>query len=279
MGILNVTPDSFSDGSQLAVGGTGPFAVDLGKVLSRARAMVDAGAVILDIGGESTRPGAQAVTPEEEISRVVPVIELLRAELDVCLSVDSSDSRVLDAAIQSGVHFVNDVRALGKDGALDVVARSNVGVCLMHMLGQPRTMQDSYHYDDVVLDVRQFLAERLSRCESAGIARERITIDPGFGFGKSIAHNYQLLNRLDTLLALDVPVLVGISRKSMIGAVTGRDLDQRLPGSVAAATIALQRGARIVRSHDVAATVDAIRVHCALAMSATESLSDARNEN
>jgi dihydropteroate synthase len=140
----------------------------------------------------------------------------------------------------------------------------------MHMLGQPRTMQDSFQYDDVVLDVRQFLAERLERCESAGIARQRITIDPGFGFGKSITHNYQLLDRLDTLLGLDVPVLVGISRKSMIGAVTGRDVDRRLPGSVAAATIALQRGARIVRSHDVAATVDAIRVHCALAKSRSE---------
>lgn len=264
MGILNVTPDSFSDGSQLAVAGAGTFAVDLEKVLARARAMVDAGAVILDIGGESTRPGARAVTPEEEIGRVVPVIECLRAELDVCLSVDSSDCTVLDAAIRSGVHFVNDVRALGKEGALEVVANSNVGVCLMHMLGQPRTMQENFHYDDVVQDVRHFLTERLERCEAAGIERGRITVDPGFGFGKSVAHNYQLLDRLDILSSLDVPVLVGISRKSMIGAVTGRDIDQRLAGSVAAATIALQRGARIVRSHDVAATVDAIRVHCAL---------------
>lgn len=275
MGILNVTPDSFSDGSQLAVAGAGAFTVDLDKVLVRAREMVDAGAMILDVGGESTRPGAQAVSPEEEIARVVPVIECLRGELDVCLSIDSSEPGVIDAAIRSGAHLVNDVRALNVEGALEVVAGSEAGVCLMHMQGQPRTMQEQYHYEDVVRDVGQFLARQLERCEAAGIDRRRIVIDPGFGFGKSVDHNFQLLDRLETLSALGVPVLVGISRKSMIGAVTGRRVDQRLAGSIAAAAIALQRGARIIRSHDVAATVDAIRVHCALAASRSEALGDA----
>jgi dihydropteroate synthase len=249
--------------------------VDLDKVLVRAREMVDAGAMILDVGGESTRPGAQAVSPEEEIARVVPVIECLRGELDVCLSIDSSEPGVIDAAIRSGAHFVNDVRALNVEGALEIVAGSEAGVCLMHMQGQPRTMQEQYHYEDVVRDVGQFLARQLERCEAAGIDRRRIVIDPGFGFGKSVDHNFQLLDRLETLSAIGVPVLVGISRKSMIGAVTGRRVDQRLAGSIAAAAIALQRGARIIRSHDVAATVDAIRVHCALAASRSEDLGDA----
>ena len=277
MGILNVTPDSFSDGSQLAVADAESFTVDLEKVLARARQMADAGATILDIGGESTRPGAQAVSAEQEIRRVIPVIECLREELDICLSIDSSEPQVLEAAVQSGANLVNDVRALGLDGALDVVAKSNVGVCLMHMQGQPRTMQDEYHYDDVVLDVRDFLAERLVKCEAAGIDRQRLIVDPGFGFGKSVAHNFRLLDQLHMLTSLELPVLVGISRKSMIGAVTGRGVTERLAGSIAAASIALQRGARIIRSHDVAATMDAIAVHCALENSGSDLRHGVRN--
>ncbi len=277
MGILNVTPDSFFDGSQLAVADAEAFTVDLEKVLARARQMADAGATILDIGGESTRPGAQAVSPEEEIRRVIPVIECLREELDICLSIDSSEPQVLEAAVLSGANLVNDVRALGLEGALDVVAKSNVGVCLMHMQGQPRTMQDEYHYDDVVLDVRDFLADRLEKCEAAGIDRRRLIVDPGFGFGKSVAHNFRLLDQLHTLTSLELPVLVGISRKSMIGAVTGRGVAERLAGSTAAASIALQRGARIIRSHDVAATMDAIAVHCALENSGLDLRRGVRN--
>lgn len=264
MGILNLTPDSFSDGSQLAAETSSDFQVDIGKVVARAHSMVDAGAMILDLGGESTRPGADAVSSDVEISRIIPALQRLRDELDVCLSVDTSSPAVMKAAISEGADMINDVRALTVDGALEVVASSTVSVCLMHMQGQPRTMQSDFHYEDVVVEVGNFLSERVAACNRAGINSRRLLVDPGFGFGKSIDHNYQLLGHLSELHSLNLPLLVGISRKSMLGAVTGREVHQRLAASVAAATVALRAGAKIIRSHDVAATMDAIRVHCAI---------------
>lgn len=261
MGILNVTPDSFSDGSQLAAESGATFRVDIDKALTRAAQMVNAGAVIIDVGGESTRPGAQAVSPEEEQARVIPVIQALRAQLDVCISIDTSSPAVMQAAIAAGAEMVNDVRALASPGALDVIANSNVAVCLMHMQGQPRTMQQTFHYADVVEDVLAFLRARVSACEAAGVERTRLVIDPGFGFGKSLEHNYTLLRSLQRFAVMELPVLVGLSRKSMIGGVIDRPVDERLAGSIAATVYALQGGARIVRTHDVAATSDAIRVH------------------
>lgn len=261
MGILNITPDSFSDGAQLASASSSAFRVDVDKALTRARQMVDAGAVILDVGGESTRPGAQAVSPDEEQARVLPVIEALRANLDVCISIDTSSPVVMQAAIAAGAEFVNDVRALASPGALELIARTKVAVCLMHMQGQPRTMQKTFHYTNVVEDVLAFLQERVAACEAAGMARSRLVVDPGFGFGKSLEHNFALLKSLPRFAVMELPVLVGVSRKSMIGGATDRPVDERLAGSIAATTYALQGGARIVRTHDVAPTIDAIRVH------------------
>ncbi len=264
MGILNLTPDSFSDGSQLAAATSNEFQIDLDKVMAHAHNMVEAGAMILDLGGESTRPGASAVSSDAEISRVIPALQRLREEFDVCLSVDTSSPEVMKAAIAEGADVINDVRALTVDGALEVVANSKVGVCLMHMQGQPHTMQKNFHYEDVVAEVMNFLSGRIAACNRAGIDSRRLLVDPGFGFGKSVDHNYQLLGQLSELQNLNVPLLVGISRKSMLGAITGREVDQRLAASVAAATVALRAGAKIIRSHDVAATMDAIRVHCAI---------------
>lgn len=264
MGILNLTPDSFSDGSRFATGDAANFQIDLDKVLAHAHSMVEAGASILDIGGESTRPGASAVSSEEEISRVIPALQRLKKEFDVCLSVDTSSPEVMKVAISEGASIINDVRALAVGDAMQVVAASNVGVCLMHMQGQPRTMQNDFHYENVVNEVWDFLSDRIAACNESGIDSERLLIDPGFGFGKSVDHNYELLGSLSELQSLQVPLLVGVSRKSMLGAVTGREVDQRLAASVAAATVALQAGARIIRSHDVAATMDAIRVNCAI---------------
>ncbi len=263
MGILNVTPDSFSDGSELGDSRKTSFSVDLVKVRQRADDMVSAGAQILDVGGESTRPGAEAVSLQEELDRVLPVIELLRSDLDVLVSVDTSSPEVMAEAVRLGAHMVNDIRALNKEAAVSTVAGSEVAVCLMHMQGQPRTMQQTYHYEDIVKEVSEFLKARLNVCLEAGIDRNRIVVDPGFGFGKSVTHNFTLLRKLDELLALEVPILAGISRKSMLGSVTDRAVGERLAASVAAATLALQGGAKIIRAHDVAATVDAIRVHCA----------------
>lgn len=262
MGILNITPDSFSDGSELASTGSTRFKFDSDKVRQRAQAMVASGAQILDVGGESTRPGAAAVALDEELARTIPVLELLRAEFDILLSIDTSSPEVMRAARAAGADLVNDIRALASEGALAAAAEGGnpPAVCLMHMQGQPRTMQQTYTYEDVVSEVAAFLQQRVAACEAAGIARDRIIIDPGFGFGKSVEHNYALLRHLQGLQQLDMPILVGISRKSMIGAVTGRSIDQRLAGSIAATTLALQAGAHIVRTHDVAATVDAIRV-------------------
>lgn len=251
MGIVNVTPDSFSDGGRHA---------DTAAALAHARRLVDEGADILDIGGESTRPGAAPVSVEEELARVLPVIEGSLG-LGAPLSVDTLKPEVMRAAIAAGVDIVNDVQALRRPGALDAVAASpSVGVCLMHMRGDPRTMQQQTGYDDVVAEVADFLRERLAALTGVGIAPERIVLDPGIGFGKTVAQNLELLRRQRELLALGRPLLLGWSRKSTLGTVTGRAVDERLPASLAAALGALLQGARIVRVHDVAATVDALKL-------------------
>ena len=252
MGILNVTPDSFSDGGRY---------LDLGAAVERAWRMVEEGADIIDVGGESTRPGAAPVPMEEEMIRVVPVIEAIAAKLPVPVSVDTSKPEVMGAAVVAGAGLVNDVRALRAPGALEMVAAFGVPVCLMHMRGEPRTMQRAPAYRDVVAKVRAFLLERVAACEAAGIPRERILIDPGFGFGKTLEHNLALMRRLDAFVETGLPVLVGVSRKSMIGALLGdAPVERRLHGSVAAAVVAACKGAAIVRVHDVAPTVEALRV-------------------
>jgi dihydropteroate synthase len=250
MGVVNITPDSFSDGGRF-------FEAD--RALAHARQLIDEGADIIDLGGESTRPGAAPVPPEEELRRVLPLVRALR-DCGVPLSVDTSRPDVIRAALDAGAAIVNDVRALTEPGALDAAANSDCGIVLMHMRGAPRTMQTDPHYADVVGDVIEFLRQRRDTAVASGVARERIVLDPGFGFGKSVAHNYTLLKRLDALCALGQPVLAGLSRKSMLGAVSGRDVGARVFASVAAAVIAVERGARIVRVHDVAATRDALSV-------------------
>lgn len=263
MGILNTTPDSFSDGAQLARSGSACFEVDVDKALRSAEGMLADGASIIDVGGESTRPGAAKVSLQEEMDRVLPVVEAIRQRLDVCISVDSSSPELMRAAVSAGAELINDVRALSRDGALTSAADSGAAICLMHMRGQPGTMQDDISYDNVVDEVSAYLLQRVEACRLAGVGDDRLLLDPGFGFGKTVAHNYQLLRGLPQLAKHGLPILVGISRKSMLGAVTGREVDDRLAASVAAATLAMQGGAKIIRSHDVAATVDAIRVHCA----------------
>lgn len=256
MGILNVTPDSFSDGGQFHA---------LDAALQHVEAMLEQGVDIIDIGGESTRPGATPVTLAEELARVVPVITAIRQRFDVPLSVDTSKPEVMQAAVAAGADMINDVRALQEPGALAVCADLSVPICLMHMQGQPRTMQHNPQYTNVVADVSQFFAERIQACIAAGIARERLILDPGFGFGKTLQHNVDLLAKLDTFSAFNLPLLVGMSRKSMIGALLNdRPVDERLHGSVAAAVIAAMKGASIVRVHDVAATADAMKIVNAL---------------
>ncbi|KHF24866.1 dihydropteroate synthase [Solemya velum gill symbiont] len=252
MGILNVTPDSFSDG--------GAF-TQLDKALLQAEQMVSAGAAIIDIGGESTRPGAKAVTQQQELDRVLPVIEAVSQRLDTPVSIDTSKAVVMKEAVAAGASFVNDVNALRAEGAVETAADLGVPVCLMHMQGEPRTMQQAPHYEDVVADVSDFLLARAHACEAAGISATQIVIDPGFGFGKTLEHNLTLLQQLDQLCSLGYPLLAGISRKSMIGTLLGdRPADQRLHGSVAAAVIAAMKGARLLRVHDVAETVDAVKI-------------------
>ncbi len=263
MGIINVTPDSFSDGAQLQRTGTDHFEVDLDLTLSRAEKMVRDGAIFIDVGGESTRPGAETVSVEEQLARVIPVIEAIHKNLDVCISVDTSSAEVIREAISAGAELVNDIRALSDADALQRAVESDVAICLMHMQGQPRTMQTTYQYDDVVEEVIEFLQRQVQKCIHAGVGKDRLLVDPGFGFGKSIEHNFKLLKHLSEFASIEVPLLVGISRKSMIGGVIDRPIDQRLAGSIAATTLALIGGARIVRTHDVAATLDAIRVNCA----------------
>lgn len=265
MGIINATPDSFSDGAQFNRGASSAqFSVDINKVLETVSSMVVEGATFIDVGGESTRPGAVAVTEEEELARVIPVIEAVRANFDVGISVDTSSPVTMRAAINAGAEMVNDVRALSRAGALQAVAQSGVSACVMHMQGQPDSMQESVSYTDVVNEVFEFLQKRIDACIETGIDKSCLLIDPGFGFGKSLQHNFSLLKHLHSFSSLGVPLLVGISRKSMIGGVTNRPVGERLAGSVAATMPALAGGAKIIRTHDVAATMDAIRVHCAL---------------
>ena len=250
MGILNVTPDSFSDGGRF---------VDRERALAHARRMVADGADIIDIGGESTRPGATAVPVDTELERVVPLVEALARE-GILVSVDTQKPDVMRAALAAGAGMVNDVRALQAPGAIEAAATGHAAVCLMHMQGEPRTMQAEPRYADVVTEVRDFLVGRAQACEAAGIARARIVIDPGFGFGKTVAHNLALLRGLRVLAETGYPVLAGLSRKSMLGGLAGRDVNDRAAASVAAALAAVARGAAIVRVHDVRATVDALKV-------------------
>jgi len=251
MGILNVTPDSFSDGGRFATAAA---------ALDRAACIVAEGATIVDVGGESTRPGAQAVAAEVEIARVAPVIEAIRARFDVAVSIDTSKPEVMAAAVDAGACIVNDVGALRAPGALEFAAGSGVGVCLMHMRGEPRTMQDDPRYEDVVAEVGAFLGAERRRCLEAGVPAESIALDPGIGFGKLIKHNLALLRDLAAIVALGSPVLVGVSRKSFIGRVLDREVAERLYGGLGLAALATASGAKIVRTHDVAPTVDVVRI-------------------
>jgi dihydropteroate synthase len=250
MGIVNVTPDSFSDGGQH---------LHRDAALAHAHQLIAEGADILDIGGESTRPGALPVSIQEELDRVLTIIEGLH-DAPVPISIDTCKHEVMQAAIAAGAQMVNDINALQDAAAMNIVAAGKVAVCLMHKQGKPQTMQQQPHYQNVVDEVSAFLRERIAAAEASGIQRKCIVIDPGFGFGKTLAHNLTLLRELNKLTELGVPVLAGLSRKSMLGALTGQDVGQRLPASVAAALIAVQRGASIVRVHDVRATVDALKI-------------------
>ncbi len=255
MGVLNVTPDSFSDGGRFA---------GLPAALAQAERLAGEGAAIIDVGGESTRPGAAPVDVGEELRRVIPVIERLVERLALPVSVDTCKPEVMRAAISAGASMINDVTALRAPGAIEAVAESDVAICLMHMQGEPRTMQSEPRYTDVLVEVRDFLRGRVACCVEAGISVSRLVIDPGFGFGKTLEHNLELLRRLPELAADGYPVLVGLSRKSMIGKLTGRADGERLGGSLALATLAMLAGARILRAHDVAPTVDAIRIVAAM---------------
>jgi dihydropteroate synthase len=251
MGVLNVTPDSFSDGGQFT---------ELERAVAHARQMLEEGAAIIDVGGESTRPGAAPVSAEEELRRVIPVLERLRATSSAIFSIDTSKPEVIRAAAAAGAGLVNDVRALTLPGALEAAAGSGCAVCLMHMQGEPATMQRAPSYRDVVGEVIAFLTERARACLAAGIPRERLVLDPGIGFGKTLEHNLELLRRLPELTQTGFPVMLGVSRKSSIGALTSRGPGERLPGSLALTAIGVFQGASIIRTHDVAATVDAVKV-------------------
>lgn len=255
MGVLNTTPDSFSDGGRY----TAPAAIK-----ERIASLLSSGVDIIDVGGESTRPGAQAVSVEEELARVVPAIQAIREQSDVWVSVDTSTPEVMAAAVAAGADWINDVRALSRDGALAMAASLRVPVCLMHMQGQPGTMQQNPQYDDVVGQVTGYLTERVESALQAGVKAEHIVLDPGFGFGKSLAHNVALFQALPELLALGFPLLVGVSRKTMLGEITGKPIAGRGVASVAAALLAAQHGVQVVRVHDVDETVDALRVWRAL---------------
>lgn len=250
MGIVNVTPDSFSDGG---------LHLQQAAALAHAQQLMDEGADIIDIGGESTRPGALPVSVQEELDRVLPIIEGLRGA-PVVLSIDTFKPEVMRAAVAAGAQMVNDINALQDSASMEVVAENNVAACLMHKQGNPQTMQLQPHYQNVMIEVGEFLRARIAAAEAAGIQRDRIVIDPGFGFGKSLTHNLALLRELDKLTGLGMPILAGLSRKSMLGTLTGQAVTGRLSASVAAALIAVQRGANIVRVHDVRATVDALKV-------------------
>ena len=254
MGVVNVTPDSFSDGGRF---------LDPKAALAHASRLIEEGADLLDIGAESSRPGARGISAEEELSRLAPVLERL-GDFPVPVSVDTAKPEVMKAALAAGASMINDINALRSPGALEAVAPSGAAICLMHMQGEPRTMQKDPSYRDVVAEVAGFLEERMAAAERTGIARERIAVDPGFGFGKTVAHNFELLRNLGRIAALGPPVVAGWSRKSTLGALTGRPADDRLAASLAAALLAVERGAKIVRVHDVAATRDALKVLAAL---------------
>jgi len=260
MGVINTTPDSFSDGGTLFQGAR----LDVELAMGRARQMMEAGASVLDIGGESTRPGAVGVPLAEEMDRVLPLVERIVAELEVVVSVDTSSPTLMREAARAGAGLLNDVRALTRDGAMEAAAATGLPVCLMHMQGDPGTMQAAPAYDDVVAEVVGFLQQRAAACAAGGIGRERLLLDPGFGFGKSVEHNLQLLRELPRLAALGLPVVVGLSRKSIIGKLLGREVGQRLPASLGLAVLAAERGAAIIRTHDVAATADAVAMWVAL---------------
>lgn len=260
MGVINTTPDSFSDGGTLYQSAR----LDLELAMSRAREMVKEGALVLDIGGESTRPGAVAVSSDEEMERVLPLVERIAAELDVIISVDTSSPALMTEAASSGAGMLNDVRALTRKGALEAAAATGLPVCLMHMQGKPDKMQERPAYSDVAMEVERFLVARTAVCEAGGIRRQQLVLDPGFGFGKSVQHNLQLLAALPRLALLGLPLLVGFSRKSMIGKLIGREVAQRLPASLGLAVLAAERGAVIIRTHDVAATNDAVAMWTAL---------------
>lgn len=251
MGILNVTPDSFSDGGHFD---------NPNIALRQAATMAEGGAAIIDIGGESTRPGAGSVDIQQELDRVIPVIEAVRSVTDVPISIDTSKASVMREAVAAGATLINDVLALRGEGALQTAVELQVPVCLMHMRGEPRTMQESPEYDDVVADVAAFLESRVAACVAAGLGEELLIVDPGFGFGKTHRHNVELLANLRQLRVRNRPILVGVSRKSTLGELTNREIHERMPASVAAAVVAVMKGADIVRAHDVAATVDALKV-------------------
>ncbi|MGV6807643.1 MAG: dihydropteroate synthase [bacterium] len=256
MGILNVTPDSFSDGGMIHNQGQ----VDRDRLLKRVADMVEQGAEIIDVGGESTRPGASPVSPSEEMDRVIPALEWIKNEFDVCVSVDTSTPELMEIAANKGAALLNDVRSFQRPAALETAAAANLPVCLMHMGGEPTDMQVDPQYDDVVEDVCAFLDRRASDCVKAGIPREHIIVDPGFGFGKALDHNIALFKAIPLIKNLGFPVLAGVSRKRMIGAILNKPVDERLHGSVAMSLLAAQQGARILRVHDVGATCDAVKV-------------------
>ncbi|WP_421418534.1 dihydropteroate synthase [Pseudoalteromonas lipolytica] len=252
MGILNVTPDSFSDGGNYC---------QLDSAVKQAHTLLEQGAKIIDIGGESTRPGAPDVSLEDELDRVIPLVKALRKTSDCIISIDTSKSEVMRQAILAGADIINDVRALQEPGAIEVLASyPDVAICLMHMQGQPRTMQSNPQYEDLFADINDFFSERIEACEQAGIQQQRIILDPGFGFGKTLAHNYEILNRFDEFNQFNLPVLAGLSRKSMIGNLLNKSTNERLAGSLAGALIAAQNGAKIIRVHDVSETLDVLTV-------------------
>ncbi|KAE8177005.1 dihydropteroate synthase [Photobacterium carnosum] len=251
MGIVNITPDSFSDGGKYH---------QLENALRHVESMVKAGTAIIDIGGESTRPGAADVNVETELARVIPVIEAIRQRFDCWISIDTSKAQVMTEAVNAGADLINDVRALQDIGALEAAAKANVPICLMHMQGQPRTMQSEPNYVDLITDVNQFLVERIHACEQHGIARQQLVLDPGFGFGKTMAHNYQLLAQLEQFHQFGLPLLVGMSRKSMLSKLLNKPPVECIAGSLACATIAAMKGAQIIRVHDVQETIDIVQV-------------------